>query len=154
TSARTSLASSSASTSSRWASPKPYGSVTSGPGGIGVVEVLVRPGRRGTALALIAGTLRSGPVGPFGRRAETEEAQLPDLHPGIELDRQGGDVGELQGDVSFETGVDESGGGVREQPQTPQGRLALQPGGDALREPDAFQGGAQDEFTRMQDEGL
>ena len=53
-----------------------------------------------------------------------------------------------------ESRVDESGGGVGQQPQAPQTRLALQTGGDVVGQGDALVGGAQDEFAGVQDEGL
>ena len=53
-----------------------------------------------------------------------------------------------------EAGVDEAGGGVGEQAQTPQAGLALQTGGDVVGQGDALVGGPQDELPGVQDEGL
>ena len=79
---------------------------------IGAVEVLERARGGRSALPLVAVGVRAGAVRVLGRRREPEEAQLPDLHARPQLDRQRGDVAELEGDVPREAGVDESGGRV------------------------------------------
>ena len=53
-----------------------------------------------------------------------------------------------------EAGVDESGGGMGEQPEPAQARLALQTGGDIVGQGDALIGGAEDELAGVEDEGL
>mgnify|MGYP007068565569 CR=1 FL=1 len=111
-------------------------------------------GGRRSALALVARAGGARAVGGLGRAGQAEEAQLPHLHPRPELDGHGGRVGQFQGDVPGEAGVDESGGGVGQQPQAPQARLALQTGGDVVGQGDALVGGAQDELPGVQDEGL
>src|SRR5690349_24859936 len=84
------------------------------------VEPLERPARGGAALALVARAVLLGPVGVLARRGEPEEAELPDLHPGVELDRQRRDVGQLERDVAGEAGVDEARRRVGEQAEPPQ----------------------------------
>ena len=56
--------------------------------------------------------------------------------------------------MAGETGVHEAGGGVREQAETPEGRLALDPGGDVVRQRADLVRRPQDELARVQDEGL
>jgi len=91
-----------------------------GPSDRGAMEILEGARRGGAALALIAGAVLRRAVGVLAGRGEPEEAELPDLHAGVELDRQRGDVGQLEGDVTREPGVDEAGGGVGEQAEPPE----------------------------------
>ena len=88
------------------------------------------------------------------RRAESEEAQLPDLHARPELDRQGGHVGQLQRDVAGEAGVDEPRSRMGQQPEPPERRLALEPGRDVVRQRHDFVRRREDELPWMQDERL
>ena len=74
--------------------------------------------------------------------------------PGPQLDRQRGDVGELERDVAGEAGVDEAGGGVGDQTQPSQARLALEPRRHVVRQGHDLVGGRQDELPRVQDERL
>ena len=110
--------------------------------------------RRGTALALIARAVGARAVGRPGGAGEAEEAELADFHAGPQSDGHGGRIAQLEGDVPGEAGVDESGGGMGEQPEPAQARLALQTGGDVVGQGDALIGGAEDELTGVEDEGL
>ena len=65
---------------------------------------------------------------------EPEEAELPDLHPGVELDRERGHVRQLERHVPGEAGVDEAGGRVGEQAEPAERRLALDAGRDVVRQ--------------------
>ncbi len=65
-------------------------------------------------LALILGPELRRSIGELRGGSHPIEADLPDLHAGVDGDGQRGNVGELQGDVAFESGVDESGRGVDE----------------------------------------
>src|SRR5512145_1423473 len=80
------------------------------------VEVLERPRRRRAALSLVAGAVLLRAVGVLRGRGEPEEAELTDLHPRPQLDRQGRHVGQLKGDVAREAGIDEPRRGVGEEP--------------------------------------
>jgi hypothetical protein len=53
----------------------------------------------------------------LGRRAAPEQAQLADLHAWPQLDRESGDIGQLESDVAGEAGVDPAGCGMRQQPK-------------------------------------
>src|SRR4029453_4750450 len=99
---------------------------------IRAVEVLERARRGGPALPLVAGAVLRRAVRALARRRQAEEAHLPDLHAGPELDRQGRDVRQLEGDVAGEAGVDEAGGGVGEQAEPAERALALESGGDVV----------------------
>src|SRR3954447_17966658 len=57
------------------------------------VEVQVRARRRGPTLPLVTRPVLLRAVGVLGRRGEPEEAQLADLHPRPELDRQRRHIG-------------------------------------------------------------
>jgi hypothetical protein len=84
----------------------------------------------------------------LGGAGEAEEAELADLHARPQLDRQGGDVGELEGDVAGEARVDEARRRVREQAQAAEAGLALEPRGDVVRQRDDLEGGGQHELAR------
>ena len=96
-------------------------------------EVQVGTRRGGAALALVARTLGARTVGGLGGGRHLEKAQLADLHAGVQRNRHGGGVRELQGDVAGETRVDETRGGVRQQTQATQRGLSLQARGDVGR---------------------
>src|SRR3954452_3562270 len=84
--------------------PTPGRSVGAGSLQRGAVEVLAGAARRRAALALVPGAVRRAAVRVLGGRGQPEEAELADLHPGVELDRQGGHIGQLEGDVAGEAG--------------------------------------------------
>src|SRR6478736_476180 len=90
----------------------------------GALEVRVGARGCGASLALVARAVLRRAVGMLGRRGEPEEAELADLHARVELDRQRGHVGQLEGDVPAEPGVDEASRGVRQQAETAERRLA------------------------------
>lgn len=97
------------------------------------MKVQVAPRRRRTALALVAVAVLARAVGVLRRGRELEEAELTDLRPRPQLDRQGRHIGKLQGDVTGETGVNETCGGVGQQAQATQRGLALQTGSNIVR---------------------
>src|SRR6476661_4733110 len=63
----------------------------------GAVEVRVGAGRSRAALPLVPRAVPLRAVRVLRRRGEAEEAELTDLHARAELDRQGGDVSQLEG---------------------------------------------------------
>ena len=93
-------------------------------------------------------------VGLVGGRGHAQEADLPDLHAGVDGDGEVGHVGELQGEVTVPAGVHEAGRGVDEEPQPPQGGLALEPGHQVVGDADPLQGRPQDELPGVEDERL
>ena len=74
-----------------------------------------------TALALIVRAVLSRPVRMLSGGAQPEEAELADLHPGPELDRQRCDIGQLERDVTTKARIDETGGGVSQQSEPAEG---------------------------------
>src|SRR5580693_3459908 len=120
----------------------------------GPYEVLIRARRRRSALALILRPCARAAVGMFGRAGQPQDAQLTDLHTRPERDRQVGDVGELQGDVTAKAGIDEAGGRMGQQPQASQRRLALQPARQVLRKRAQLQRRTKHELSGMQHEGF
>src|SRR5215204_50139 len=94
------------------------------------VKIEVRLARRRAPLALIARAVLLRAVRVLSRRAQSEEAQLTNLHPRPELDRQGRHIGQLQSHMAREAGIDESGRCMGEQTQSAEGRLALHASGD------------------------
>ena len=120
----------------------------------GPVEVLERARRRRAALALVARAVLLRAVRVLRGRREPEEAELPDLHARVELDRQRRDVRQLERDVAGEARVDEPGGRVGEQPEPPERRLALDAGGDVVGQRDHLVRRPEHELARVQDERL
>src|SRR5690554_2535952 len=118
------------------------------------VEALPRARRCRPALALVAGSVLRAAVRVLRRAREAEEAQLADLHPGPQHDREGRDVAQLERDVTAEARVDEPCRGVGEQAQPPQRGLALEARGDVVGQRDGLVRRAQDELARVQDERL
>lgn len=118
------------------------------------VEVEEGPRGGGPALPLIPRPVPLAAVRELGGRTEPEHAQLADLHAGPELDGERGEVGQLQGDVPAEPRVDEPGGGVGDEPEPPEGRLALEPGGQIIGQGDDLVRGGEHELPGMQDERL
>ena len=104
------------------------------------------------ALALVLGAGGAAAVGPLGRGGHLHEADLADLHARVERDRQAGDVGEFEGDVPVEAGVDEPGGRVDQQAEPAERRLALDPADEVVGDTDAFERRAEHELAGMQDE--
>src|SRR6185436_17555503 len=88
---------------------------------VGAIEVLERAARRRAALILVTRSVLCAAVGVIGGAGQTDEAELTDLHPGPQLDRQGRDIREFEGHVTAEPGIDEAGGGVREEAEPAQG---------------------------------
>src|SRR6201993_5267997 len=118
----------------------------------GPYEVLVRARRRRSALALILRPDPRAAVGMLGGAGQPQDAQLADLHPRPERDREIGDVGELQCDVAAEAWVDEACGRVGEQAQTSQRRLALQSARQVVWQRAQFQRRAEHELAGVQHE--
>ena len=85
-------------------------------------EVLEVAARGRAPLALVLRALGAAAVRVLGRCRHRHEADLADLHTGVQRDRQAGDVGELECDVPVEAGVDEPGGAVDQQPEPSETR--------------------------------
>ena len=92
-------------------------------------------GSGGPPLALVLRARRALPVGLVGGRGHPHEADLADLHPRVDRDRQAGHVGQLQRDVPVEPGVDEPGRAVDQQTEPAEARLALDAGRPGRRAP-------------------
>src|ERR1700742_3877437 len=93
----------------------------------GPYEIQIRPRRRWPTLALVFRPDARAAIRILGRTGQPQDAQLADFHARPQRDRQVGDVGEFQGDVTAEAWIDEAGGRMGEQSQTPERRFALQP---------------------------
>src|SRR5271167_2373780 len=93
----------------------------------GPYEIQIRTRRRWSTLALVFRPDARAAVRMLGGAGQPQYAQLADFHARPQRDRQVGDVGEFQGDVTAEAGVDEAGGGMGEQSQASERRFALQP---------------------------
>src|SRR5215469_8134015 len=89
------------------------------------VKVEERARWSGAALVLVSGAVDGRAVRVLGGGTGPEQAQLADLHPRPELDRQRGDVRQLQGDVAREARVDPPRGGVGEQAKAAETRFPL-----------------------------
>src|ERR1700730_16190101 len=93
----------------------------------GPYEIEIRARRRWSTLALVFGPDARAAVRMLGGAGQPQDAQLADFPAGPQGDRQVGDVGEFQGDVTAEAGIDEACGRMGEQSQASEGRFALQP---------------------------
>ena len=106
------------------------------------------------ALPLVLRAERRAAVGPRRRLAELHERDLADLHLVVDRDREVRDVRQLERDMAVPAGIDEAGGRVDQQAETPERALAFEAGDEVVREPDALEGRAEHEFAGMQDERL
>lgn len=127
-------------TECRWVRPGP------------LLEIQIRPRGGRTALPLVLAAQLAGTVGDLRRGGQVEDGELADFHARPQGDGQVGDVGQLEGNAAVETRVDETGGGVREQPQAAERGLALQPRGDRVGEGEALKGRAEHELAGVEDE--
>ena len=91
--------------------------------GRALAEVLEVAARRRAALALVLRAGGARPVRRVGRRGHLHEADLADLHPRVQRDRQARHVGQLERDVPVETCIDEAGRAVDQQTQSTQRRV-------------------------------
>src|SRR5579862_4868686 len=73
-------------------------------------EVLVVAAGRWPALALVLRSGRAAAVGMLGCRSHLEERDLPDLHLGVDRNREVGHVRQLEREVSVPTCINEAGG--------------------------------------------
>ena len=96
-----------------------------------LAEVQVEARRRRTPLALVLAGLV---VGALGRRAHLEHAELTDLHPRVDRDRQVGDVGQFQGQMAAPARIHEPGRRVDQQAEAAQRAFALEPGHQVVRQ--------------------
>src|SRR4029079_7439560 len=111
-------------------------------------------GRRRSALTLIFRPDLRTAVWVLRRTGQSQQTELPDLHPRPQRDRRVVEVGCVERDVSSEARVDEAGRRMRQQAEPAERRLAL----EAAREIDGKraprQRRTQDDLTRMEDERL
>src|SRR5439155_3858136 len=73
-------------------------------------EFLEEPTGRGAPLPLVLAPPRRGAVRTLCRCGEPEERDLPDLHAGVDGDREVGHVRELEGQISVPAGIDVASG--------------------------------------------
>ena len=76
---------------------------------------------RGLDLAVVVAPEVRMPVGPLGGRVERHERQLGDRQPGPQLDRDAGQVGDLERQRAGEPGVDEARGRMDDEPEARRG---------------------------------
>ena len=93
-------------------------------------------------------------VGVVGRRGHLEKADLADLHTRVDRDGQVGDVGELEGEVTVPTGVDEAGRRVDEETEPAERGLALEAGHQVGGQGDLLLRRPEHELTGVEDEGV
>ena len=91
-------------------------------------------------------------VGPLGRLIQRHERELGDRLPRPEHDRHAREVGDLERERPAEAGVDEARGGVHDQSQPAEARLALDAGHDVVGQLDPLDGGAEHELARVDHE--
>src|SRR5579875_1865853 len=106
------------------------------------------PARRRRTLALVMAAELRAAVGPQRRAVERHERQLRDLKARVQHDRHAGEVVELERERPPPPGVAEAGGRVHDQPEAPQGALALDARHDVVRELDPFERAPEAELAR------
>src|SRR5919109_5269954 len=89
-----------------------------------LAEIEIEAARRRLRLALVLAARLPGPVGVLDGTVHAHERDLPDRHAVVDRDRQGRQVGELQGQVSLEARIDEPGGAVGEEAEPPERGLS------------------------------
>ena len=80
--------------------------------------------------------------------------ELRQSHSRVEFDGDAAQVAELEGDLALEAGIDEAGGGVDDDGEAADGASALDAGDEVVGDLDPLEGGAEYEFTGVEDEGL
>src|SRR3954454_10250163 len=95
--------------------------------------------RRGR-LALVVGAELWGAVGPLGRGVEGHERQLRYGQARVELDRDAGEIGDLQAQRPADTRVHEACGAVDAEPEAHKRALTLDTGPDVARDLDVLLG--------------
>ena len=94
------------------------------------------------------------PYGLLGGRVERHERELGDREPDVELDRDAREVRDLERQRALEAGVDEARGGVDDQPEPPEARLALDPRDEVVGDLHVLLRAAERELAGMDDERL
>lgn len=82
---------------------------------IRAIEVEIGAARGWATLTLVTRVVLGATVRSFARARELEEAELTNLHARPQLDRQVAHIGKLEGHVTREAWVDESGGRVGQE---------------------------------------
>ncbi|GMU78917.1 MAG: hypothetical protein AMXMBFR46_17100 [Acidimicrobiia bacterium] len=88
----------------------------------------------------------------LGGSGHLEEGDLTDLHPGVEGDRQVGDVRQLEREVTVEPRVHEPRGRVGEQPEASERALAVETGGEVVGQHHPLERRRENELSRVEDE--
>lgn len=83
---------------------------------------------------------------------QAEQTQLADLHPGIQQDRQGCDIGQFQGHMPAEARIDEPRSGVGEESEAAETALAFQPTSDVVGKGDDLVGAREHELSGVKHE--
>ena len=117
------------------------------------LAVSVHPARGRALLSLVLRTELRRSEGIVGSSRHLIEADLTDLHLGIDRDREVRHVREFQRHLTLEPGVDEACGRVDEQTEATQGRLPFEAGDDIIAEADRLERGSQHELAWVKDEG-
>ena len=104
------------------------------------------PGGRSALLPLVVTPRPRFAVRHLGFRLHRNEDELGDPPPGVQHERGGAEVLQLEGDVAFEAGVAPAGEGVVD-PQAAEGGLELEVAGDGAGDLDVLEGGGEDDLA-------
>ena len=118
------------------------------------LEVSPVAARRRTALALVLRAEPGRAVRVVRRLRHLDERQLADLHPGVDRDRQVGDVRQLERDVPVPAGVDEPCRRVDQQAEPSERALPLESCHEVVGQLHALERRAEHELAGMEDERL
>src|ERR671937_1900775 len=118
-----------------------------------LLEIEVQAAGRGYLLAAVLAAARRA-VRRLSRRRHQRKRDLADPHAGIQRNRQISQIADLQGEMTFETRVDESGGTVDHDAESAQRTAAFEAGDQIVGHAHPFDGVAKDEPVRMKEHRL
>src|ERR671934_1645188 len=102
--------------------------------GLVVSEVLPVAARSWAPLPLVLGADAFRSVRSLGGLRQLDERELPDLHAGVDRDREICDIRELERHVPVPARVDETSGRVDEEAETAERALSLEPRDEVVRQ--------------------
>jgi len=105
-----------------------------------------------SVLSLILGSKLRRAVRELRGGRHLIETDLADLHSRVYGDWQSGDIGQLQSDVAFESGIDESCRRMNKKTKTAQRRLPLESGHDVVSQLDSLQRRPEHELAGVEHE--
>src|SRR3954447_24385302 len=126
--------------------------VWGGIGGLVLREVQIEAAGGGLGLPLVLAARLPGAIGVLDGPIHAHEGDLADRHAAVDRDRQGGEVGELEGEIPLESRIDEAGRRMDHQAQAAERALPLQARDQVVRQADPLERLSQNELAGVQHE--